>query len=121
MDKLSSAQISDIWQTLKINDAGLIPVITTDSKSNRVLMQAWMNAEAFKQTLQTGNVTYFSRSRNELWIKGKESGNTQELIELRIDCDQDTVLAIVDQKGNACHTGSETCFDEKLIWSKNDK
>lgn len=120
MEKLSSAQIEKIWKSLKLNESGLIPVIAFDSKSKKVLMHAWMNEESFTQTLETGNVTYFSRSRNELWVKGKESGNTQELIELRIDCDQDTVLAFVDQKGNACHTGSTTCFDDKIVWSRNE-
>lgn len=120
MEKLSSAQIENIWKSLKLNESGLIPVIAFDSESKKVLMHAWMNEESFTQTLETGNVTYFSRSRNELWVKGKESGNTQVLIELRIDCDQDTVLAYVDQKGNACHTGSTTCFDDKIVWSRNE-
>lgn len=120
MNLLSIDEIKRVWSTLKLNDAGLIPAIAIDLKTNKVLMHAWMNKDAFEKTLSTGAVTYFSRSRNKLWIKGEESGNTQSLVELRIDCDKDTVLLKVNQKGNACHTGDHTCFDETLIWSKND-
>ena len=120
MKLMSIPEIHEVWSTLKINESGLIPVITIEYKTNKVLMQAWMNNEAFEKTLNTGVGTYFSRSRNKLWIKGEESGNSQSLVELRIDCDKDTVLMMVEQKGNACHTGAHTCFDETLIWSKND-
>ena len=120
MNAMSIDEIKRVWSSLKLNDKGLIPVIAIDGNSNQVLMHAWMNQEAFEKTLLTEVVTYFSRSRNKLWVKGEESGNTQSLIELRIDCDKDTVLLKVHQKGNACHTGKQTCFDEFLIWSKND-
>lgn len=120
MKLMSIPEIHEVWSTLKINESGLIPVIAIEYKTNKVLMQAWMNKEAFEKTLNTGVGTYYSRSRNKLWIKGEESGNSQSLVELRIDCDKDTVLMMVEQKGNACHTGAHTCFDETLIWSKND-
>ena len=119
MKLLSLPEINQIWSTLKLNDSELIPAIAIDFKTHDVLMHAWMNKEAFEKTLTTGLVTYFSRSRNQLWIKGEDSGNTQSLLELKLDCDKDTVLVVVEQKGNACHTGSHSCFDETLIWSKN--
>ena len=96
--------------SLKYNDAGLIPAIAQDATSGEVLMMAWMNAEAVAQTLQTGQVTYWSRSRQEFWIKGATSGHTQELVEFRVDCDRDCLLVTVNQVGAACHTGRRTCF-----------
>ncbi len=116
----SITKINEIWSNLKLNDSGLIPAIVIEHQTNQVLMQAWMNKEAFEKTLATGNATYFSRSRNKLWVKGEESGNTQSVIEMRLDCDKDTILLKVEQNGNACHTGANTCFDETLIWSIND-
>ncbi len=116
----SITEINEIWSNLKLNDSGLIPAIVIEHQTNQVLMQAWMNKEAFEKTLATGNATYFSRSRNKLWVKGEESGNTQSVIEMRLDCDKDTILLKVEQNGNACHTGANTCFDETLIWSIND-
>lgn len=97
-------------KTLTYNDAGLIPVIAQDADSHEVLMMAWMNADAVAQTLETGKVTYWSRSRQAFWIKGETSGNTQELVSLRVDCDQDCLLALVRQEGPACHTNRRTCF-----------
>jgi phosphoribosyl-AMP cyclohydrolase len=117
MDQLTQAQIDELWSSLKSNAEGLIPVITTDVTSDKVLMVAWMNHEAFSKTLNTKDVTYFSRSRNELWVKGEQSGNTQKLKEIRIDCDSDSILIKVEQKGNACHTGTQSCFDSKIIWT----
>lgn len=96
--------------TLKYNDAGLIPAIAQDAVSGEVLMMAWMNAEAVSQTLSTGRVTYWSRSRQSFWIKGETSGHVQELVELRIDCDRDCLLVRVHQTGAACHTGRRNCF-----------
>lgn len=96
--------------TLRYNDAGLIPAIAQDAASGEVLMMAWMNAQAVAQTLQTGRVTYWSRSRQEFWIKGETSGNTQELVALRVDCDRDCLLVSVNQSGPACHTGRRSCF-----------
>ncbi|MBQ0806186.1 MAG: phosphoribosyl-AMP cyclohydrolase [Sulfitobacter sp.] len=96
--------------TLKYNDAGLIPAIAQDAVSGEVLMMAWMNAQAVSQTLETGRVTYWSRSRQSFWIKGETSGHVQELVELRIDCDRDCLLVVVNQTGAACHTGRSNCF-----------
>ena len=89
---------------------GLIPVITQQHDSGEVLMMAWMNRESLALTLTTGWVTYWSRSRNQLWKKGESSGHLQRLIELRADCDGDTLLCLADQKGGACHTGRDNCF-----------
>lgn len=96
--------------TLKYNDAGLIPAIAQDAENGDVLMMAWMNAEAVAQTLATGQVTYWSRSRQEFWVKGATSGNTQALVAFRVDCDRDCLLVTVHQKGPACHTGRRNCF-----------
>jgi phosphoribosyl-AMP cyclohydrolase len=95
---------------LAYNDAGLIPAIAQDATTGEVLMLAWMNAQAVAQTLKSGQVTYWSRSRAELWVKGATSGNTQELVEMRVDCDADCLLVRVNQTGPACHTGTRTCF-----------
>lgn len=96
--------------TLKYDDRGLLPVIAQDADSLEVLMLAWMNAEAVTKTLATKKVTYWSRSRASFWIKGESSGHTQELIDLRFDCDRDCLLALVRQVGAACHTNRRTCF-----------
>lgn len=96
--------------SLKYDDRGLIPVIAQDHISKDVLMMAWMNAEAVVKTLDTGQVTYWSRSRQSFWIKGETSGHVQKLIELRFDCDRDCLLALVDQTGPACHTHRRSCF-----------
>lgn len=96
--------------TLKFNEAGLIPAIAQDATTGEVLMMAWMNAQAVTQTLETGRVTYWSRSRQSFWIKGDTSGHVQELVELLIDCDRDCLLVKVHQTGAACHTGRRSCF-----------
>lgn len=96
--------------SLKYNDAGLIPVIAQDAASHEVLMMAWMSAEAVTKTLETGRVTYWSRSRQAFWIKGETSGHTQTLVDLRVDCDRDCLLVLVDQVGPACHTNRRSCF-----------
>ncbi|MDG1168133.1 MAG: phosphoribosyl-AMP cyclohydrolase [Sulfitobacter sp.] len=95
---------------LTFNDAGLIPAIAQDAQSGDVLMLAWMNAQSIAQTLSSGRVTYWSRSRQAFWIKGETSGHVQELVELRFDCDQDCLLVLVNQTGPACHTGRRNCF-----------
>lgn len=92
------------------NDQGLVPVVVQQWDSGEVLMMAWMDAEALRRTRETGRATYWSRSRGEYWVKGETSGNTQAVREIRIDCDGDTLLLLVDQTGAACHTGSRTCF-----------
>ena len=96
--------------TLKYNDAGLIPAIAQDAASGEVLMMAWMNADAVARTLDTGRVTYWSRSRQAFWVKGDTSGHVQELVDFRVDCDRDCVLVTVNQTGPACHTGRRSCF-----------
>ncbi len=96
--------------TLAYNEAGLIPAIAQDAENGDVLMMAWMNAEAVTKTLETGRVTYWSRSRQAFWIKGETSGHVQELVEMRVDCDRDCLLLLVDQTGPACHTMRQTCF-----------
>ncbi len=97
-------------ELLKFNNDGLIPVIAQCHKTNKVLMMAWMNKESILLTIKKNKVTYFSRSRKKLWEKGETSGNYQILKQLISDCDKDTLLAIVDQKGVACHTGTRSCF-----------
>ncbi len=102
------------WEELKKNSDGMVPVIVQDAENDEVLMMAYMNQEAYERTLQTGRMTYFSRSRKSLWIKGETSGHFQDVKELRIDCDNDTILAKVFQTGAACHTGNRSCFYRKL-------
>lgn len=101
---------AEFMSTVAFNHDGLVPVIAQDAQSREVLMLAWMNSEALRLTLDTKRGTYFSRSRQKLWVKGEESGNIQEVVEIRKDCDSDALLMIVHQTGPACHTGSLTCF-----------
>ena len=96
--------------TLRLTPDGLIPCIAQDHESGEVLMMAWMNAESLRATAETGIVTYWSRSRSELWPKGATSGHVQRLVEMRVDCDRDCLLALVEQTGPACHTGRRSCF-----------
>lgn len=98
------------------NDIGLIPAIVQDAVSKEILMMAWMNEEALNETLETGQAHYWSRSRNELWHKGATSGNVQIVKSIQVDCDQDTLLLMVDQQGEgACHTGRKSCFYRMLL------
>jgi phosphoribosyl-AMP cyclohydrolase len=92
----------------------LVAAIAQESSTGQVLMLAWMNQEALEKTIQTNQVTYWSRSRNSLWVKGETSGNTQELISISYDCDGDAILLKVHQQGAACHTGERTCFHREL-------
>jgi len=96
------------------NADGLVPVIAQDHKSGAVLMLAWMNRDTLAATLDTGDVTYWSRSRQAVWRKGETSGHVQKLIEANLDCDGDAILLKVDQTGPACHTGEAVCFYRKL-------
>jgi phosphoribosyl-AMP cyclohydrolase len=106
----------EIVERVKFNADGLVPVIAQDADSHDVLMLAWMNSAALQLTLETGQATYFSRSRNELWIKGETSGNRQRVRQLSLDCDDDTVLLAVEQTGPACHTGTPSCFSDRVVY-----
>ena len=96
--------------TLTYDANGLIPVIAQDHASGEVLMMAWMNKDALVRTMDTGRMTYWSRSRQSFWAKGESSGHVQALVEMRVDCDRDCLLALVDQTGPACHTNRRSCF-----------
>lgn len=96
--------------TLRFDEKGLIPAIAQDAADGAVLMLAWMNAEAVARTLETGKVTYWSRSRQAFWVKGETSGHTQTLVDFRFDCDADCILVTVEQTGPACHTNRTSCF-----------
>ncbi len=102
------------FSEFKLADNGLVPVIVQDYRTSEVLMMAYMNEESYNKTIETGRMTYFSRSRQELWIKGETSGHYQYVKSLMLDCDNDTILARVHQVGAACHTGSYSCFFKKL-------
>jgi phosphoribosyl-AMP cyclohydrolase len=97
-------------QTLRYDENGLIPVIAQDHASGQVLMMAWMNAQAVARTLESGRVTYWSRSRQSFWVKGETSGHVQKLVDFRLDCDRDCLLVLVEQTGPACHTMRQSCF-----------
>lgn len=97
-------------ETLRYDANGLIPAIAQDAASGEVLMLAWMNAEAVARTLGSGRVTYWSRSRQAFWVKGETSGHVQTLREMRLDCDRDCLLLLIDQTGPACHTNRRSCF-----------
>ena len=96
--------------SLKYDAAGLIPAIAQDAATGEVLMMAWMNADAVGRTLESGRVTYWSRSRQSFWVNGESSGHVQKLVELRVDCDRDCLLVLVDQEAPACHTNRRSCF-----------
>lgn len=104
-----------IASRLKRTDDGLVPAVVQQYDTGEVLMLGWMDDEALRRTLTTGRGTYWSRSRNEYWAKGDTSGHVQRVIEVRLDCDGDTILLKVDQTGPACHTGDRTCFDADLL------
>ena len=104
---------------IKFDEKGLVPVVVQDSTSAEVLMTAWANEESLKLTASSGKLTLWSRSRKEIWEKGLTSGNVMKVIELRIDCDGDTLLAIVEPSGQACHTGKRTCFYRSLWGTEN--
>ncbi|MBU2978747.1 phosphoribosyl-AMP cyclohydrolase [Alteromonas sp. C1M14] len=106
----TSIQLSEIIEQLAFNEQGLIPVIAQDASSKDILMFAWMNRESLIKTIDTKRMTYWSRSRNQLWIKGETSGHTQHVRSIAFDCDGDVVLCQIDQVGGACHTGRPSCF-----------
>jgi len=108
--------VSEPWlDAVKWNADGLVPAIAQDANTGKLLMQAWMNREALAATAREGRAVYYSRSRKKLWRKGEESGHTQTVREIRLDCDNDAVLLLVEQQGGiACHTGHERCFYQRL-------
>jgi phosphoribosyl-AMP cyclohydrolase len=105
---------------ITFNKDGLLPVISQCMNTGKVLMMAWMNKEALEKTIKSRNMIYYSRSRSQLWRKGESSGNFQKLHELRLDCDNDTLLALIEQTGAACHTGSQSCFFKALDKNANE-
>ncbi len=109
------ARWDDVLARLSPDDRGLVAAVAQQWDTREVLMLAWMDAEALRRTLATRRATYWSRSRQEYWVKGDTSGHAQHVRELRIDCDGDAVLLLVDQEGAACHTGDRTCFDADLV------
>ena len=115
MTDLPRGLADDIASRVRFNDQGLIPAVIQQHDSGEVLMLGWMDAEALSRTLASGRTTFWSRSRQEYWVKGETSGNRQWVTEVRVDCDGDTLLVKVDQEGPACHTGTRTCFDDGKI------
>jgi phosphoribosyl-AMP cyclohydrolase len=109
------SNLDKIIETIKFNEQGLVPAIAQDSQTKQVLMMAWMNAESLKETMTTNKMCYFSRSRNSIWRKGETSGQIQTIKEIMIDCDSDAILALVEQKGVACHTGRKSCFYKTIV------
>jgi len=107
---MTDSALTQLLAATKFDADGLVPAIAQQHDSGDVLMMAWMNADAIRETLSSGRVCYWSRSRQALWKKGETSGQIQNLKELRLDCDGDTILVLVDQTGVACHTGRRTCF-----------
>lgn len=110
MTDITDNAIAQALDAIAFNGDGLVAAIAQQHDTGEVLMMAWMNAEAVTETLRYGRVCYFSRSRGQLWRKGESSGQTQKLMDFRIDCDSDTILLQVDQDGVACHTGRRNCF-----------
>ncbi len=108
--------MKDVWlDAIKWNEQGLIPVIAQEAASGKLLMMAWMNRQALAATAEQGQAVYWSRSRQKLWRKGEISGHTQQVLEIRLDCDNDAILLLVEQTGGiACHTGHHSCFFQKL-------
>lgn len=119
--------LSDVIEQLAFNDQGLMPVIVQDANTQCILMFAWMNKDALEKTLATRCMTYWSRTRQKLWVKGETSGHTQRLIAMSFDCDGDAVFCQVAQQGVACHTGRQSCFylqveiDKQRVWVNGDR
>jgi len=110
----SRCELPAALAAIRWNTAGLIPAIAQDVVSGRVLMLAWMNRASLRETLDTGSVCYWSRSRQQLWRKGEQSGHVQKLVAVHLDCDADALLLLVSQRGTACHTGRPSCFYNTL-------
>ena len=126
LENNSSLALPEVIEQLAFNEQGLIPVITQDAETKTMLMFAWMNKEALQKTLATKRMTYWSRSRQELWVKGETSGHVQRVISMSFDCDGDAILCQVEQQGAPCHTGRESCFyfnveaDKQLVIVNED-
>ena len=116
---MQSAESHDTLPALRWDEHGLITAVVQDATTNAVLMVAWMNSDALRLTEQTGEAHFWSRSRGELWRKGATSGNVMRVVELRVDCDEDTLLLRVDPAGPACHTGATSCFYRTLEELRN--
>jgi phosphoribosyl-AMP cyclohydrolase len=114
MSDRSTSKLDDAVAGLKFDDAGLVPAVVQDDRDGTVLMVAWMDAEAVRRTLTTGRTWFWSRSRREYWRKGDTSGHVQHVRSVTADCDADTLLVRVEQVGNACHTGTRSCFTNPL-------
>ncbi|MCE2687859.1 MAG: phosphoribosyl-AMP cyclohydrolase [Rickettsiales bacterium] len=106
--------LQEIISKIKFNNNGLVPAITQEATTKKILMMAWMSKESLEKTVNSGLVTYFSRSRNEIWQKGATSGNYQKVVKIEADCDFDCLLITVEQVGNACHTGEYSCFFNQI-------
>ena len=114
-DKPTNAEQTSFLDAITWNDQGLLPAIAQEQQSGQILMMAWMNPQALQQTIDCGEAVYWSRSRQKLWHKGESSGHVQVVKEIRLDCDGDTLLLLVEQRGGiACHTGRHHCFFQKL-------
>ena len=111
---------SSLLQQIRHNEHGLVPVIVQDSRTHEVLMLAYADTTALELTVQTGYAHYYSRSRKKIWKKGEESGHVQKIVEIRVDCDEDTLLYLVKQTGVACHTGHKTCFYRDIMGNEKD-
>ncbi|HOS94137.1 MAG TPA: phosphoribosyl-AMP cyclohydrolase [Armatimonadota bacterium] len=116
----SAGGTGSVIESLKFNEQGLIPAIVQDDENGQVLMMAWMNAEALRRTIESGQTCFWSRSRQEYWVKGLTSGHTQKVRSLHIDCDRDVVLVRVQQVGAACHEGYRTCFYRRIDGTRPD-
>lgn len=118
--------LPDVIEQLAFNEQGLMPVIVQDADTQCILMFAWMNKDALEKTLATKRMTYWSRTRQKLWVKGETSGHTQTLVAMSLDCDGDAILCQVAQQGVACHTGRQSCFylqveaDKQRVWVNGD-
>ncbi len=110
---------SNLLKDLTFNADGLIPAVIQSNNSGRVLMMAWMNHESLSQSIEMGETVFWSRSRKEIWHKGANSGNTQSIVSIEVDCDSDTLLIKVNENGPACHTGSDSCFDVRSLYFAN--
>ena len=110
---------TDWLDIIEWNEQGLIPVITQEASTRDVLMLAWINRQALEKTVECGEAVYWSRSRQKLWHKGEESGHIQKIVDIRLDCDNDALIYLVEQTGMACHTGRHSCFYQQLQQSEN--